>query len=492
MNGERLIGGQALPIIDLFAAAVVSLFAIGAGVMLLLRWSDWQIGFLAGLAVFAAAWVASNHILYIFETLNNNIASFGQYEHAFPTLVLSTLVLGAIFFLERIVKGRIETQKNMRLAKRILDRTKIPVLWLEQDGGVHYANNGAQEFLRYSRNELLSKSIREIAPLYLPDNWRRDWIRLREHGSTSIELHCIRSDGQLIPVDVTVIYIQSREIELGCLFIRDITDKKRAEADLRTAMAKVEHANQCKTEFLANMSHELRTPLNSINGFSEIIMNESFGPMGNDRYRDYACDIHASGQHLLNLINDILDLSKVESGIDELREEEVTPSKLISNVINLLKERARRANVELELEVADDTPGLWADERKVKQIMINLISNSVKFTPSGGKVSIKAWASPGSGYVFQVIDNGIGIAINDIPKALSPFQQIDSALNRRYDGTGLGLPLAKKLVELHGGYLDLQSQVNIGTTVTIRFPAERVMDSSYQTKNVDMAKKVAF
>ena len=244
--------------------------------------------------------------------------------------------------------------------------------------------------------------------------------------------------------------------------------------DLKIARDQAEAANRAKTEFLATMSHELRTPLNAIIGFSEIIQTETLGPIGSVKYRDYATDIHESGHHLLDLINDILDLSKVESGLDELHEEEIGIPELAHSVWRLIQQRAEKQGVRLIMELPEDPPALFADLRKLKQILVNLISNAIKFTEAGGKVTMKVWFRGNSGYVFQVADTGIGIALEDIPKALSQFGQVDSTLGRRHEGTGLGLPLTKALVELHGGSLDLQSQPGVGTTVTVRFPAERI------------------
>ncbi len=271
----------------------------------------------------------------------------------------------------------------------------------------------------------------------------------------------------------------------------DITERKAAEEAMLAIMKEAEIANRTKSEFLANMSHELRTPLNAIIGFSEIIKDETFGPVGSTKYRDYANDINESGQHLLALINDILDLSKVESGTDELHEENIEVSKLANAILKLVVGLAQTGNVELELDVSDDIAVLHADERKVKQILLNLLSNAIKFTPDGGKVTLKIWSRAESGYVFQVIDTGIGIAFEDIPKALAAFQQVDSGLNRRHEGTGLGLSLTKSLIEMHGGYLDLQSEVGVGTTVTVRFPAERIVHSPHGTKAISAGDRKA-
>lgn len=256
----------------------------------------------------------------------------------------------------------------------------------------------------------------------------------------------------------------------------------RLAEDLAIARDQAEDANRTKSMFLATMSHELRTPLNAIIGFSELIGGEMFGPVGNDSYREYANDIRESGQHLLDLINDILDLSKFESGCDELCEENIDISELTRSTRWLVTGRAQDGNVELATELADEAPMLRADKLKLKQILINLLSNAIKFTDPGGKITLKAWCSMNSGYVFQVVDTGIGIALEDIPKALMPFQQIDNRLNRKYQGTGLGLPLSKSLIEMHGGSLDLQSQVGVGTTVTVRFPAERIVPLRHDNK----------
>lgn len=261
--------------------------------------------------------------------------------------------------------------------------------------------------------------------------------------------------------------------------------------DLAVARDQAEDANRTKSMFLATMSHELRTPLNAIIGFSELIGGEMFGPVGNESYREYANDIRESGQHLLDLINDILDLSKLEAGSDELHEENIEVAEIVRSVKWLVTARARDDSVELATELAEDLPALHADTLKLKQILINLLSNAIKFTDTGGKVTLKAWCGAQGGFVFQVIDTGIGIALEDIPKALSPFQQIDNRLNRKYEGTGLGLPLSKSLAEMHGGSLDLQSQLGVGTTVTVRFPAERIVLAERDSETAGQADRKA-
>jgi PAS domain S-box-containing protein len=253
----------------------------------------------------------------------------------------------------------------------------------------------------------------------------------------------------------------------------DVSDRKRAEAELKRAKELAEGANRAKSDFLAMMSHELRTPLNAIIGFSEIVMGEVFGPVGNEKYHGYLSDIQRSGSHLLELINDILDLSKAEAGLMELNEEGMNVAQVIATAIGMVRLRADEAGVRVVSDVEDGLPEVIADERKIRQALLNLTANAVKFTPSGGQVTVKAQMA-GDCLRIVVEDTGIGIAPADIPKALAPFGQIDNALTRRHPGTGLGLPLTKRLVEAHGARLVLQSQVGVGTVATIEFPASRL------------------
>ncbi len=255
----------------------------------------------------------------------------------------------------------------------------------------------------------------------------------------------------------------------------DITELRRREVGLRVAKEMAEMASRTKTEFLANMSHELRTPLNAIIGFAEVMHMELLGPVGNQQYRGYVGDIHDSARHLLGLINDILDVAKIEAGRVELSEAATPVKTIFDAVARLIRERSVRAEVRLEMTVQPDLPPLVADERKLKQILINLLSNAVKFTPAGGAIRMGAARDPGTGeLVMTVADTGIGIAPADIQRAMEPFGQIDNPINRKYRGTGLGLPLTKGLVELHGGSFQLESTPGVGTTVTIRLPARRL------------------
>lgn len=251
----------------------------------------------------------------------------------------------------------------------------------------------------------------------------------------------------------------------------------RRTVELQEALTESARARKAMSEFLAMMSHELRTPLNAIIGFSDILQREQFGPIGLTRYIDYARDIHGAGIHLLSLISDILDLSKAEAGRLELHLELVQPTATIENAIRLMTERAFVAGISIKNGVPAELPVLNVDELKLKQMLLNLLSNAVKFTPAGGAVQVSARMERGE-LLIQIADNGIGIAEQDIPKALAAFGQVDSAIARKTSGTGLGLPLVKTLMELHGGRFVLESAVGVGTTATMIFPPERLRQSN--------------
>jgi two-component system, cell cycle sensor histidine kinase PleC len=249
--------------------------------------------------------------------------------------------------------------------------------------------------------------------------------------------------------------------------LSDLAQKYQAEK------FRAEGANSAKSEFLANMSHELRTPLNAINGFSEMMVTEMFGPLGDRRYKEYAGDILTSGQHLLALINDILDMSKIEAGKMTLHLETVDVAELVEEAVRLMRNRAETAGLTVGVAIPDDLPTLEADFRGLKQILLNLLSNAIKFTPQGGRVTVKAKLTQGAsgpGVRISVSDTGIGIAPEDMGRLAKPFEQIETQHSKTQQGTGLGLALTKSLVELHEGVLSIESEPGVGTTVSFVLP----------------------
>jgi two-component system cell cycle sensor histidine kinase PleC len=270
--------------------------------------------------------------------------------------------------------------------------------------------------------------------------------------------------------DVTEATLRERaQAEATC---RDIALLKRHEEQLKAAMIEAMTANKAKSEFLANMSHELRTPLNAIIGFSEMMQTEIFGPLANARYCGYIADIHASGEHLLNIINTVLDLARVEAGKIVLSEGAVEIDGLIRACASLMRERLVRGGLRLILHIESDLPLLRADPMRLKQILLNLLSNAIKFTEPGGRVTIRAKSGEG-GLKLEIADTGIGMDPLDIPLAFEPFSLVHSAHSRAHEGTGLGLPLSRALVEQHGGKLTLASVPGRGTTATVTLPAAR-------------------
>jgi signal transduction histidine kinase len=279
-----------------------------------------------------------------------------------------------------------------------------------------------------------------------------------------------RSDGSEFPADLMITPVQRRASDLSAVVVfHDISAQIHTQRQLLAARDEAEMASRSKSSFLAHMSHELRTPLNAIIGFSEVIAREVMGPVSNAYYRDYADDIHASGQHLLALINDLLDLSKIEAGKLELFEETVDLPALVNRCAVFVSEAARAKELELHLEIAPDLTAVFCDERKLKQVLLNLLSNAVKFTAMG-RISVAARRDGSDLLRIEVADTGVGIAPDHIAKAMTPFGQVDGALSHEQKGTGLGLPLARQLIELHGGTLALASEPGVGTTITILLP----------------------
>jgi signal transduction histidine kinase len=260
----------------------------------------------------------------------------------------------------------------------------------------------------------------------------------------------------------------------------------RREQELREATLRAEFASRAKSEFLAMMSHELRTPLNAIIGFAEVMQDELFGELGNERYQAYVRDIHSAGSHLLTIINDMLDLSKAEAGRIELKETTVDVAAAIRRCLTIMRGRANNAGVAMDLQAPETLPQLLADELRLKQILLNLLSNAIKFTPVGGRILVDVLADPTS-LSIAVRDTGTGIAERDIDRVFTPFVQVGNLYTRKQEGTGLGLPLTKRMVDLHDGRLEIVSALGQGTTVTVRFPRERLLAPARTAEDIGLA-----
>jgi len=285
-------------------------------------------------------------------------------------------------------------------------------------------------------------------------------------------------DGGLVSIGTDITSIKRQEAKLKeseAKLRRNYEDLQRSQRRIKELARKyeaekirAEEGNRSKSEFLANMSHELRTPLNAINGFSEIMLKQMFGPLGDERYLEYVRDILSSGQHLLALINDILDMSKIEAGKLQLQAELIYPDEVVEQCARLMRGRAQESGLELKMELGD-LPQIEADPRALKQVILNLLSNAIKFTPEGGRVEIAAHPRE-DGIRVRVSDTGIGIAEEDIPRLARPFEQIESQHSKSHQGSGLGLALSKSLVEMHGGSLDIDSRLGEGTTIIFTLP----------------------
>lgn len=359
-------------------------------------------------------------------------------------------------------------RESEETARALVDAFTDYAALLDNELRILALNDPLAELWGVDADSVLGKPVWKAAPRELRVLAKPHWHRVLQSGERVQFEYC--SGGRWYYSNYYPIIDEQGKTTRVAAFARDITEQKEAQERLNEAKEAAEFANRSKSEFLANMSHELRTPLNAVIGFSEILKEEMLGPLGNKNYQEYVGDIHESGVHLLEVINDILDISKIEAGKMAPSKADIDPRQAVDRAMRMVGARAEMKNIEVETRIAPNLPEIHADERMLVQVLINLLSNAVKFTPDGGRVRITARRCDNDGLEISVIDSGIGIAKEDFPTVMAPFGQVESAMSRRHEGTGLGLPLVQSFLDLHDGRLRLRSKPGMGTKVSVWFP----------------------
>nr|WP_321445693.1 ATP-binding protein [uncultured Cohaesibacter sp.] len=376
--------------------------------------------------------------------------------------------------------GISEEDEKIAELEAILDTATDGVMVLDGQGHVLRMNHSAEALFEVDRHEVAGNSFLEL----LAEESHKtalDYLgNLRSNGLASVlndgrDVIGVVASGGLIPLHMTMGRVNIPGTERFCAVLRDNAQHKRSEEELLTGKIIAENANQQKSTFLAKISHEIRTPLNAILGFAEVMIEERFGPVGSERYKDYLKDIKTSGNHIMSLINDLLDLSKVEAGKMDMQFESTDLNRLVSETVSLMQQQANGQHIIIRTSLASQLPEIAADRRSLRQIVLNLLSNAVKFTPAGGQVILSTVHEDNGDVALRIRDTGIGMSETDLETALEPFRQV-SAVRDSGQGTGLGLPLTKALVEANRARLSLKSKPSEGTLVEITFPEDRVVE----------------
>jgi signal transduction histidine kinase len=452
-------------------------FVLALPTLLLFRRLSWRDGAIAvvliSVAIFGGA-AEARHWLALYLAVATPIAGVVA---AYVIAIVQTLDLQAL----DIFNQQIEAAQRRALMRSVVESSPDGIVIADEDGTISMLNPAAIAMLGATAAEAVGTRIEALLPLGDATD-AIDPLRIGVRGSGDIVL--ARPDDDELAVEITLSTSEigptqhplERRRQTRRVFIytlRDVTERKRIEEAQRAASAAAIANNRAKTEFLTNVSHELRTPLNAVIGFSEMIRNEIFGPVGEKRYVEYANDIHSAGSHLLEIINDILSISRIELGEMKLNESHIDVGRTIESVMRLVHLRAHEKSIAVETIIAPDLPLLWGDERAVKQMLLNVLSNAVKFSREGGWVRISAYAEASGGVIIAVADNGIGIAPEALEKIGQPFFQADASLQRSHEGLGLGLAIVRDLMRLHDGHLAIDSEPGHGVTATLAFPAAR-------------------
>ncbi len=403
--------------------------------------------------------------------------SFFEVSISAKTSVLDGQTSRVTFF--RNISARKKAEGNLRKLSKAIEQNPVAIQITDPNGVIEYVNPKFLEVTGYTADEVIGKNPKMLKSGHTSrEEYRRLWQTISSGKIWSGAFKNRRKNGEFFWewASISSVVDEQGVITNYVATKEDITKQRQVEVQLMEAKESAELANRAKSEFLANMSHELRTPLNAIIGFSELMEREIFGPLGSRKYQEYLGDIKNSGDHLLKLINDILDLSKIEAGEFSLNEETLDLNKLIESSVTIIRPRLDHGDLDLEVNTPSDLPNVYADERGVKQILINLLSNAVKFTPAGGKIRIES-KSDSEGIFIKVIDTGIGIPEDRLEDVMNPFIQVDGTLTRQNQGTGLGLSITQKLCHLHEGSLGLVSEEGKGTTALVMLPQSRIIKS---------------
>jgi PAS domain S-box-containing protein len=412
-------------------------------------------------------------------TLPPHLMALGIATAAFYTLGIGLLSAIADRRLSATAEAGERALRRSRRRHTSLVRNGSDVIAILDDrGGFTYCSDSVQRILGYSPTWLFGRRLVDFLQAEDAERFTEFFARVAQssEGPQTEEVQVRHMDYSWLTCEVICNNLKNDPAIDGIVVnLRDITERKRAMDELRNAKALAEQGSRIKSEFLAAMSHELRTPLNAVIGFSEVIKNGMLGNEAGPRCIDYAKHIHESATNLLRVINNILDLSKLESGQIKLDEVCCDLSGIITNSMQPHAQQAADADLTVNVSVPPSLPGLRGDKRRLEQALSSLFSNAVKFSNAGGQIEILARIDGNGWLEIAITDHGIGIAPEDVAVALEPFRQLDARLNRRYEGTGLGLPLSKRLIELHGGELRIDSTLGQGTRVSLHFPSERII-----------------
>lgn len=395
---------------------------------------------------------------------------------------------GEVVYLD--VLGQIELKDETSLQRErddavsflasIFEVSEVGIIVTNDRGTIVRANDSFLRAYGWAREEIIGNYFTDLVTDDERERTRLNHKKFLSVGVRSTgEVKMLRKGGGVANVLFTSAILNlSQNRKYLVTTVMDITLRKQMEQSLRVAKDQADAANQSKSNFLANMSHELRTPLNAIIGFSELMIKETFGPIGKPKYKEYMDDIHMSAQHLLGIINEVLDMSKIEAGQIELVEEIFSIQETIVSVCRMMSSRVFASNIDIIREIEDNISFVRADYRLIRQVLINLIANAIKFSPQGSKITVGAKINDDGDMFISVTDEGVGIREDKIKRALEPFGQVDDSADMRdvsQQGTGLGLPLAKAMVEMHGGNLYLKSEFGIGTCASFTLPASSLI-----------------